>query len=189
MELLITLILAFSISTGDDNCGNFPAKGFDGPEMDKFTETYSNFVYGYSVKIPKGLVAYNAPAPAPQHGYGIVLSWEPRAYIYVDASYNSSDANNAKEIEDTHLKWLQEESAEIISIEKTRSRLGPLSARRYVAKRTCKKLKGIFIEDMTMVLHEGIVYSAGLLTTQDRYLRDKAVLEEMLKTWRLAHRE
>lgn len=189
MELLMTLVLAFSIFTGDVNCGNFPPKGFDGPDMAKFTGTYSNFVYGYSVKVPRGLVGHNTPAPSPQHGYGIVLSWEPRAYIFVDGSYNSSEAKNANEIEETYLKFLQEESAEVIKVEKSRSVLGPLSARRYVAKHTCKKLRGTFIEDMTIALHKGVVYSAGLLTTPDRYLRDKPVLEQMLKTWRLAQRK
>lgn len=189
MNFCIALLIAFCFSSADDHCGNFPAKDFDGPGMAKFTGRYSNFVYGYAVKIPKELTAYNNPPPSPQHGFGIVVSWEPRAYIYFDGSYNAGDAKNGEEIEQTYLKWLGEESAQILSIQKYKSRLGRLSARRYVAKHTCKKLQSIFVEDMTIVLYKGVVYSAGLLTTEDRYLRDKVVLEHMLAGWRLIRRE
>jgi len=43
-----------------------------------------------------GLVGYTSAAPAPYHGFGIVLSWEPRSYLYVDGSYNSLELKSLK---------------------------------------------------------------------------------------------
>ncbi|MBS1808618.1 MAG: hypothetical protein JST84_10545 [Acidobacteria bacterium] len=141
------------------------------------------------MRIPKGRTGYSDLPPSPQHGFGIVLSWEPRAYLYVDGSYNSLEVKQAKELEQLHLKWLAEEAAQVIGIEKRNTRLGSLPARRYVARHRCKKRPGTFIEDETIMLHQGIVYTVGLLTTEERYGRDKVVLEQMLGAWRLAPRE
>ncbi|HXI91061.1 MAG TPA: hypothetical protein VNO24_13680 [Blastocatellia bacterium] len=189
MSCSIALLVAFCLFTVDDHCGDFPEKRFDESENTKWTNRYVNFVYRYSVKIPKGLSGYSDLPPSPQHGVGIVLSWEPRAYIYFDGSYNSSGARNTRELEQEHLKWLAEESSQITGILHHKSRLGLVSARRYVARHTCRKLQGTFIEDETIMLHKGIVYTASLLTSPDRYSRDKAVLDQMMRSWRLAHRE
>ncbi len=189
MSGCIALLIAFCFFAGNNHCGNFPEKPFADSENYKWTRRYLNYVYGYGVNIPKGLTGYSDLPPSPQHGFGIVLSWESRAYLYFDGSYNSFEAKNTKELEQLHLKWLEEESGQIISIKKYKTRLGSLTARRYVAERKCKNKAGIFIEDNTILLHKGIVYSACLLTTQERYASDKAVLEKMLRTWRLTHRE
>jgi hypothetical protein len=189
MKLCVALFVAFSLPTSNDFCGNFPPSGFDGPGRAKFTGRYYNFVYGYSVRIPKGLAGYNTAPPSPQHGFGVVLSWEPRSYVYFDGSYNSSEAKNAKEIEEAHLKWLEEKSAQVTGVERFNLHLGPLRARRYVARHTCKKVQGEFVEDTVIALYQGIVYSASLLTTQARYSQDRVILERMLRTWRLARRE
>lgn len=188
MNFVLTCLLAFCFVAVDDHCGNFPARQFDESQSTKWKNRYTNLAYGYSVRIPKGRTGYSDLPPSPQHGFGLVLSWEPRAYLYVDGSYNSLEVKNAKELEQLHLKWLAE-SAQVIGIEKHNVRLGSLPARRYVARYTCKKLRGTFIEDETILLHQGIVYMVGLLTTQERYGRDKVALEQMLRSWRLAPRE
>src|SRR5438105_1993762 len=75
------------ISRGE-SCGNFPAAGFDAPEMRHFSDEYRNPNYGFGVTIPKGLTGHDLAAPTPHHGFGVVLSWEPRVYIDFDGSYN-----------------------------------------------------------------------------------------------------
>ena len=42
-------------------------------EAPAFEGTYSNDTYGYSVRIPAGMVGLGATPPAPQHGFGIDL--------------------------------------------------------------------------------------------------------------------
>src|SRR5260221_2073874 len=48
---------------------------------------YINAEYGFSVEIPAGYVAFNSPAPAPDHGIGLLVAESPRAYAYVIANY------------------------------------------------------------------------------------------------------
>ncbi len=58
-----------------------PEKG----ERRQFRGRYTNIDYGFSVVIPDGLVGENAPAPAPNHGFGI--RWSTGSTLWVDASY------------------------------------------------------------------------------------------------------
>src|SRR5436190_16144964 len=133
MTFCLALVIAFSLSA-DDHCGNFPPKSFSGQGVPKHTRSYSNYVYGYSVKLPTGLTGYSTPPPAPQHGFGIVLSWKPRVYIYFDGSYNAFEAKDVREIEQMHLKWVAEKSAQVVSVKKYAHYLGRLPARRYVVQ-------------------------------------------------------
>jgi hypothetical protein len=50
-----------------------------------FRGRYVNEDYGFSVQIPKGMIGSNAPAPAPNHGFGIDLG--KGSSVWVDASY------------------------------------------------------------------------------------------------------
>jgi len=50
-----------------------------------FRGRYVNEDYGFSVRIPKGMIGSNAPAPAPNHGFGIDLG--KGSSVWVDASY------------------------------------------------------------------------------------------------------
>lgn len=186
--LAISILILLPLAAGDD-CGRFPWAGFGSPDMPKHTGSYSNSIYGYFVRIPGGLAGYSAAPPAPEHGFGVVLSWEPRAYISFDGSYNAAFAESLREIEETHLKWVREKAERVLSVERRQVRLGPLRARRYIARHTCRNATGRFVEDTTMALHKGVIYSATLLTTEERYAKDRAVLEQMLRSWRLIVRE
>lgn len=168
-------------------CGDFPQPGFDDSDMAHFTGQTYNPNYGYSVIIPKGLVGHNSPPPAPYHGFGIILSWEPRAYLYVDGSYNSLDLESLDKVKAQNLEWLKQESKKIISVKHSVSKLGPLQAKRYVALHICPKASGEFIDDYTFAFSKGkdIIYTVALLTTADRYKKDQRVLEAILKTWKL----
>src|SRR5579864_7574716 len=69
-------------------CGKLPKAGFDQPPNQLRSGHYVNSVYGYSVVIPSSLNGY-ASASGPERGFGIVLSWTPRAFLRVDAAYDS----------------------------------------------------------------------------------------------------
>ena len=47
---------------------------------------YSNYDYGYSVRIPKKFTGFRSPSPFPNHGFLIQLSDDPKAGISVDAA-------------------------------------------------------------------------------------------------------
>src|ERR1700722_14916630 len=68
-------------------CGSVPPPGFDQPPNRSHTGRYDNPLYGYSVTIPGPLSAYSQSGGA-ERGFGIVLSWTPRAYLSVDAAYD-----------------------------------------------------------------------------------------------------
>jgi len=168
-------------------CGNWPTPGFDGPAMRRFVGAYSNPNYGFAVRIPDGLSGHDDPAPNPHHGFGIALSWEPRSYIAFDGSYNAIGWS-AAEMETWHLRVLSDESERVLLVQRETAKLGPLDARRIIVRRTCKGHVGTFVADQTLALSadRGIVYSATLVTVERRFERDRVVLGEMLKTWKLS---
>ena len=180
-------LIKLSMISAAFGCGDFPPQGFDDPAKPRLTGRIYNPNYGYSVVIPNGLVGYTSAAPAPYHGFGIVLSWEPRSYLYVDGSYNSLDLKSLEDVEANYLASLKEESAKLISGRHSVTKLGDLQARRYIVLHTCPKVSGDFIDDYTVAFNQnkGIVYTVALLTTAERYEKDKLVLEELLKTWKL----
>jgi hypothetical protein len=186
-RISVCFLISLSLLSPVFACGDFPRPGFDGPETSRFAGLTYNPNYGYSVIIPKGLVGHSAAPPAPYHGFGIILSWEPRSYLYVDGSYNSLELETLGKVEAQYLEWLKEESKKIISVKQSVTKLGPLQARRYVALHTCPKVSGDFIDDYTFAFNKGrdIIYTVALLTTAERYKKDKRVLEAILKSWKL----
>src|SRR3989442_11999756 len=127
----LSLSLLIPIVLGAQSCGDFPAPGFDAPEMRHFTGQYSNPNFGFAVRIPKGITGHDLPAPAPHHGFGVVLSWEPRAYMDFDGSYNALELS-LPETENQNLERLRESSESLLSVSSKGSKLGPLDARRQV---------------------------------------------------------
>lgn len=178
-----------------ESCGDFPTLGFDGPHMSKFIGQYSNPNYGFTVTIPKGITGYADPPPNPHHGFCVILSWKPRAYIYFDGSYTMENSSlrpvSLNEVEESHLSGLRNESEQVRSTGKSSMKLGQLQAKRLVVYRTCKGHNEVFVADEIFALSHGgeITYSAILLTTQSRYKKDRNLFESFLRTWRLSRIE
>lgn len=185
--LFFYLLIELSIISMTFACGDFPAPGFDDPDMRHFTGAYYNPNYGYSVIIPKGLVGHDAAPPSPHHGFGIVLSWEPRSYMEVDGSYNSLDLESLEDVVSRHLTLLKEDSGKIESVEHIVTDLGGLKAKRFIARHTCSQVSDNFIDDYIFAFSKDktIIYTIALLTTESRYNKDKQVLEQFIKTWEL----
>src|SRR2546426_4820370 len=137
VAILFSILLLAPISIPAQSCGDFPAPGFDDPKMRHFTGSYSNPNYGFAVKIPKGITGHDIPAPAPHHGFGVVLSWEPRAYMDFDGSYNALELS-LPETENQNLERLRESSESLLSVSSKGSKLGRLDARRQVVRHNCK---------------------------------------------------
>lgn len=182
VALFCFLILA---SSNNPFCGDFPGPAFESGKLPKYTGTYSNPYYGFSVKIPKGLVGHNTPPPAPDRGFGVLLSSSPRSYIHFLARDGGSEPPEA--IEQEHLEWLKEGAKEILSVKHIKTKLGSLNARRHIATYTCHNNPEVFIEDELIAVSADrhIAYEVGLLTCKSRYKKDKIIFEQVLKTWRL----
>src|SRR5947209_14876211 len=107
---LLALILPFQASSGD-----IVVKG-----------RYSNYDYAYSVRIPKGLTGFRAAAPAPNHGFGIALSEQPKSYVWVDASYNALFWKSFNDAIKAHIGYINDKGVNAKLVRKERSRIAGL---------------------------------------------------------------
>jgi hypothetical protein len=159
---------------------------------------YENYVYGYSVGIPAGMVGLGSPPPAPQHGFGIDLdnpgstSWFrgpefPKSYIYVDGSYNSLEWKRLDAAVNSHLSFLREKGRDVRVQVREERLLGGLPAVRVMAHYEQEGVGMVSDEVVAFRREEGgeasVVYTLSLSTPQSKYERDRPVLEALLKSW------
>ncbi len=184
------LALAAPLAAQAESCGRFPSRGFENADAPELGARYANPVYGYAVQLPAGLVGHGAPGPAPDHGFGIALSWTPRAYLYVDGSYEVLDDDTLDKQETRQREFLRADALRVLSTQSLSTRLGPLSAVRMVARYACKGLRGLYVKDEVVALSPDlrVVYRVALLTTTKRYRADKAALDELLRSFTLLSR-
>ena len=181
------LLAAVGGARAAQTCGHFPSPGFDAPDMPRFEKHYANAQYLYSVDLPPGLVAHGPADPAPGHGVGIVLSWEPRAYLNVDGTYDAIEWKTSRAAAKQLLAWKRAESTAVLAQKQSTARLGPLHAVRLVVRHRCAKLPDVYVDDDVVAIDakQGIVYQVSLTTTEPRYARDKALMDAMLASWRM----
>lgn len=161
--------------------------------------SYENYAYGYSVRIPYGFVGMGSTPPAPQHGFGIDLdnprstAWAhgdefPKSYIYVDGSYNSLEWKRLDEVVNAHLGYLREDM-DVRVQSRTQTRLGSLRAARLVAHYAEDGVEMVSDQVFAFRVDEdgaaSVVYTLGLTTPRAKYERDRPVLEELARGWRL----
>jgi hypothetical protein len=115
-----------------------------------------------------------------------VLSWEPRAYVYVDTTYHLEEDQGLSQLADLRLEWLRQSARQVLSTRRQRTRLGGLEGLRLVSRHTCPSVPGVHVRDTTLALSDAVVHAVELLTTERRYAGDAAVLEALLSTWRLS---
>jgi hypothetical protein len=163
-----------------------------------FKGGYTNYVYGYSVTIPAGMVGLGAPPPAPQHGFGIDLdhprstAWIrgtefPKSYVYVDGSYNSLGWKRLDEAVNSHLSFLHEKGREVSEQVPRESRLGELPAVRVITRYEQDGVDMVSDQIIAFGVEEdgeaSVVYMLGLSTPHAKYERDRPALEEIRKSW------
>jgi hypothetical protein len=163
----------------------------------RFEHSYRNYVYGFSVSIPAGMVGSGSTPPAPDHGFGIDLdnphstAWNgaaefPKSYLYVDGSYNSVEWERLGDVAETHLRYLRENRRNVSVWRRKTTRLGGLSATRIVAR---YEEGGVEMVSDEVIAFQGdvgeatAVYTLSLSTPLSKYERDRPVLEEMQKGW------
>lgn len=172
----------------------FPDEAEDGEAV--FEGQYENYVYGYSVHIPAGMVGAGSTPPAPQHGFGIDLdhprstAWKdvrdsPKSYLYVDGSYNSLEWERLDDAVNAHLSYRREDGVAVRVLSKTPTRLGDLRAVRVVARYEAGGEQMIWDAFFAFGDEASPVYTLALSTPLSKYERDRPVLEEMQASWRL----
>ena len=157
---------------------------------------YENYVYGYSVRIPDGMVGVGSTPPAPQHGFGIDLDnprstdWDgrpefPKSYLYVDGSYNSLEWKRLDDAVNAHLRYIREDGTNVRVRSRTPTRLGGLRATRLVALYEEGGVEMVRDEILSINGETGVVFTLSLSTPLAKYERDRPALEEVLQSWSL----
>jgi hypothetical protein len=159
---------------------------------------YENYVYGYSVEIPFGMVGLGSTPPAPQHGFGIDLdnprstAWTrgpefPKSYIYVDGSYNSLEWERLDDAVNSNLSFLREKGRDVRVQVREEARLGGLPAVRVMAHYEQDGVEMVSDKVVAFRVEEdgvaSVVYTLGLSTPRSKYERDRPVLEALMRNW------
>ena len=171
---LLLLILPFQ-SSGDD----VVVKG-----------RYSNYDYAYSVNIPKGLTGYRAAAPAPNHGFGITLSEQPKSSVWVDASYNAAFWKSFDDAIQAHIGYINDRGVNAKLERKERATIAGLPAIRFVIEYQAKDSNEQMIDETILAFRKGpggvgIVYILELDAPRSRYQRDRDTLVAVHRSWNL----
>lgn len=152
---------------------------------------YSSFDYGFTVKLPENVVGIRPDAPAPNHGFGVDLSKQPKSYIWVDASYNSLDWQSFDEAMNFHINALKgEKNKGVVLLKKEPTHLSTLKAMRFAIKYKAAKTNEERIDEMILAfrnIHKSdpIVYTIGLTASADRYEKDRNVISQLQQNWAL----
>jgi hypothetical protein len=166
-------------------CGQFPEAGFDSPETSSYVARYSNPNYLFAVTIPQGFVGHSSPPPNPQHGFGVVLSGEPRAYFWFNSGSNGGDWQNEREVLADYLKWLRADAEQIIGVQQRVTRLGPQPARELIARYLCSGSTLERVEvNIVSIRRSALLDESGLLTTAGRFQTDYRMFLATVATWR-----
>lgn len=184
---VVSLALAAPLVVQAASCGRFPPRSFENADAPRVDASYANEQYGYAVRVPAGIVGYGVPSPAPNHGFGIVLSWTPRAYLYVDGSYEVADDDTLTKQAASQREFTRKDAHRVLSTQSAKVQLGPLPAVRLISRYECKGLRGLYITDEIVALSGdlSVVYKVALLTTVKRYRKDRAVLEKIVRSFEL----
>jgi hypothetical protein len=163
-------------------CGVKPDRGFDQPPNQPHSGRYLNPVYGYSVVIPAALSAYSS-GTGPERGFGIVLSWTPRAYLSVDAAYDVYFDISAPGVHRRDINAIRLHD-QLVSDQPASYSLARVAGGRYLTHVQCAGDAQIYIHDAVIVMRNREIYRLNLQSVPERYAQDVKVLDAMARSWR-----
>jgi hypothetical protein len=153
--------------------------------------SYRNSEYGFSVRIPKGLVGTLASPPLPQHGLRIDLSKDREEFIWVIGNYNAADYTSAQDAVSENLGWLKTEGQELEVLVRVPTHLQSLSAERITIRYRKTGSGDRMIEDYVAALRgktngteTGICYELGLISRANNYEKNRQIFDQVLSSWR-----
>jgi hypothetical protein len=185
LALVLVLELHAGVATGQTRqefCGLAPPAGFDQAPNRPHTGRYVNPTYGYAVRIPAPLVAYTG-ASGPERGFGIVLSWAPRAFLRVDASYDVFYDITAAGVHRSDLNAIRVHDT-LVADQTATDALDGESAGHYRTQLRCGGDPAIYEIEAILVVRRREVYRLQLQTSAERFERDHRLLEQMARSWR-----
>ena len=163
-------------------CRNVPRPDFGQPPNVPLTGEFDDTPYGYAVTIPSGLTAY-AGAEHPPQGFGIVLSWDPRAYLRVDAAYDVFYDITAEAVHrrDAGAVRLHDK---LLADQTKPDMLGGELAERSRMQFQCPDDQQTYLHDDLIVMRNRVIYRLELQTVPSRYEQDAAILGAIQHSWR-----
>jgi hypothetical protein len=179
--LLLVYFIAPAVNTV--KCGRFPEVDFRKSHDPTFRRKYVNYAWGYRVRLPRNITAYGEPPPQPAHGVGIILSWEPRPYLYIDGSGNAMLFADTATAADSDEEITRKESTGVRNVVRNRVRLGKHGALRVRITHDCGS--ATFVTDEIILLRRNIVYTVSLTSPTSRYKTDKRVLDAIARSFKL----
>lgn len=163
-------------------CGDLPARGFDQAPNGAHSGRYVNRAYGYSVIIPKGFTAYTA-AVGPERGFGMILSWAPRAIVQVDAGYDAFYDITAAGVHRRDLNTIRLHNR-VLDDRVLAASLAHVAGGRYLTDVQCTSDPQRYRRDDVIVIRYREIYRINLQTVPARYASDVRLINAMLKSWR-----
>jgi hypothetical protein len=122
-------------------------------------------------------------ATGPERGFGIVLSWAPRAFLRVDAAYDAFFDINSQGVHRSDLSAIRLHD-KVLEDEPSAYTLAQKQGGRYLTRVQCDNDSQIYVHDDVIVLVNREVYRLNLQTTPERYTADVQILNAMLRSWR-----
>lgn len=190
ISIVLGLLLS-SVSNQSSACDDL--SGFKqlmvGPPQSRYEYRgrYVNLAYEYSVRIPKGLTAYDGRNQTRHNGFALALAKVPQSIIFVSGDPNSAEYNTPREVATEEVKWLRQRGKKIESETITESHLGTLDAVLLVVIYTCPESENRQIKSSIMALSpdKSSFYKLELYSPANRYGSDHAVLEQIIKSWKM----
>lgn len=164
------------------HCRNVPPADFDRAPSRALTGPFDDAPYGYAVTIPAGLTAHSSPDnPAP--GFAVVLSFEPRAYLRVDASYDvfydiSAAAVQRRDVQGVRLH------DKVLAAQISEDALAGERAERARLRFQCPGDAQLYLLDSLIVVRNREIYRLELQTVPARASQDEALLQALQRSWR-----
>lgn len=192
--LIISIVIGLLLSSASNQAGVCDdLSGFKqlmtGPPRSRYEYRgpYVNLAYEYSVRIPKGLTAYDGRDEARHNGFALALGKPPQSVIFVSGDPNSVEYNTPREAATQDVEFLRQQGKRIESETITESHLGRLDAVRLVVIYTCPRSADRHIQSSIMALSpdKSSFYEIKLYSPANRYESDRAVLDQIIKSWKM----
>ncbi len=148
---------------------------------------YVNQAYKYSVRIPEGLTAYDGRDQARHNGFAIALGKEIQSVIFVSGDPNSSEYKTPREAAMEDVKFFRKQGKKIESEAISDTHLGALDAAFLVVIYTCPGSEKRYVKSSITAISpdKRFFYQLELYSSDKRYETDRAVLDQLVKSWKV----
>lgn len=195
--LIVSIVIGLLLSSANNQPGACDdLSGFKqlmtGPLRSRYEYRgqYVNWAYKYSVRIPKGLTAFDGRDQARHNGFALGLGNASQSVIFVSGDPNSMEYNTPREATVRDVEFLRQQGKKIESETISELHLGTLNAVLLVVIYTCPGSGDRYVLSSIMALSsdQRFLYELELYSPANRYESDRAVQNRILKSWKLISR-